>query len=254
MRGAFAPVEAVLSSHEGCRSGVCGSRIACLGPGREGMGITSLGRDARGLTFSAVIPARVQQPGVSTRGKQNWRIALCGYGMTLAPRHRVHCCVSHRWRTSAVHTGSGDPWPDSVGGRESGWLPGLPSTSRYVPFQLAVARWSACSRTCRNPVSAMIHRLPHCRCHRDRCAPGAAVPGRGHRSRSPYSGSGDHPCGAIGDHGASAAPAVVPGAGDPTRHLPDPVAQPAGPKFSVQRLLGLAAAQILPLAKPQRPR
>ena len=92
------------------------SRMPCLGPGREGMGITSLGRDAQGLTFSAVIPARVMQPGESTRGKQNWRIALCGYGMTLAPRHRVHLCVSHRWRTSAVRTGSGDPWPDSGGG------------------------------------------------------------------------------------------------------------------------------------------
>jgi len=64
--------------------------MACLVPDRKGMGITSLGRDARGFTFSAVIPARVMQPGVSTCGKQNWRIALCCYGMTFALRHRVH--------------------------------------------------------------------------------------------------------------------------------------------------------------------
>ena len=104
MRGAFAPVAAVLSSHEGCRSGVCGSRIACLGPVRKGMGITSLGRDARGLTFSVVIPARVMQLGVSTGGKQNWRIALCGYGMTLAPRHRIHLvCVASLAHLRCVH-------------------------------------------------------------------------------------------------------------------------------------------------------
>jgi hypothetical protein len=52
------------------------------------------------------IPARVMQPEVSTRGKQNWRIALCSYGMTFAPRHHVHLCVSNRLCTSAVRTGS----------------------------------------------------------------------------------------------------------------------------------------------------
>jgi len=30
-------------------------------------------------------------------------------------------------------------------------LPGLPSTSKYAPFQLAVARWSACFRIYGNP-------------------------------------------------------------------------------------------------------
>jgi hypothetical protein len=43
-------------------SGVCGSRIACLVPDRRGKGITSGRRDARSLTFSVVIPARVLQP------------------------------------------------------------------------------------------------------------------------------------------------------------------------------------------------
>ena len=45
------------------------------------------------MTFSAVIPARVMQPEVSTRGKQNWRIALSCYGMAFALRHRVHLAV-----------------------------------------------------------------------------------------------------------------------------------------------------------------
>ena len=105
VRGAFAPVAAVLSSHEGRSDRVSvASRIACLGPGRKGMGITSLGRDARGLTFSAVIPAQVMQPGVSTRGKQNWRIALCVYGMTLALRHRVHLlCVASLAHLRCAH-------------------------------------------------------------------------------------------------------------------------------------------------------
>ena len=85
-------------------SGVCLSRIACLGPGRKGMGITSLGRDARGLTFSVVIPARVMQPRIKELGKQSWRIALCGYGMTLAPRHRVHrLCVASLAHLRCAH-------------------------------------------------------------------------------------------------------------------------------------------------------
>ena len=120
-----------------CRSGVYRSRMTCLllrrslrlGPGREGKEITSGRRDARGLTFSVVIPARVMQPGVSTRRKQNWHIALCNYGMTFAQRHRVHLlCVA--------------------------------SLAHFRPFQLAVACWSASSRTCRNPVSAMLLRRP----------------------------------------------------------------------------------------------
>jgi hypothetical protein len=103
--GALAPVADLnLGIWGSIGSGVCFSRIARLGPDREGMGITSPGRDARGLTFSAVIPARVMQPGDSTRGKQNWRLALCGYGMTLAPRHRVHLlCVASLAHLRCAH-------------------------------------------------------------------------------------------------------------------------------------------------------
>ena len=172
------------------RSGVCGSRMTCLGPDREGLEITSGRSDAQGLTFSAVIPARARQPEGSTGVDQKWLMALCGYGMAFAPRHRGHLCGSHQGRTSAVRTGSGDPWPDSVGGEDLGWLPGLPSSSKYAPFRVAVARWSACSRTTRNPVSATPHRLPRHHCCRDRCAPGAAAPGHGHRSRSRCSDTG----------------------------------------------------------------
>ena len=67
-----------------------GSQMTCLGPGRKGIGITFGRRDARGLTFSVVIQTRVMQPGEVKGGKHNWRIALCGCGMTLALHHRVH--------------------------------------------------------------------------------------------------------------------------------------------------------------------
>jgi hypothetical protein len=61
--GALAPVaDLSLGIWGSIGSGVCGSRVACLGPGREGKEITSGRRDARGLTFSVVIPARVMQP------------------------------------------------------------------------------------------------------------------------------------------------------------------------------------------------
>jgi hypothetical protein len=59
------------------------------------MEITSGRRDGRGMTFSVVIPTRGMQPGVSTRGNQNWRLALCGNGKAFAPRHHVHLlCVA----------------------------------------------------------------------------------------------------------------------------------------------------------------
>jgi len=113
VEGDLAPVAVVTSSHQLLPiSGVCGSRMTCLllrrslrlGPGRKGKEITSGRRDARGLTFSVVIPARVMQPEVSTRGKQNWRLALCCYGMTFAPRHRVHrLCVASLAHLRYVH-------------------------------------------------------------------------------------------------------------------------------------------------------
>jgi len=53
--------------------------------------------------------------------------------------------------------------------------------------------------------------------------------------------------GAIGDHRGATALAEVPGPGDAALHLPDPVPAPAGTVFRVQILLGIAAAQVLPI-------
>jgi hypothetical protein len=104
-------------------------RHGLSGAWQERKGITSLGRDARGLTFSAVIPAQVMQPGIATRGKHEWRMALCDYGMAFAPHHRVHVGFVAFRAHLRCGTGSGDPWPDSLRGQDPGWLPGLPSTS-----------------------------------------------------------------------------------------------------------------------------
>ena len=133
--------------------------MACLGPDRKG--ITSGRRDARSLTVLVVIPARVMQPEGSIGGNQSWPIAHCGYGMAFAQRHRGFCCCWHFGHTSAVCTGSGKPWPDSVGGRGSGRLPGLPSTSTYAAFAALEGLLRSYSRTARKPVSAGIHRLFH---------------------------------------------------------------------------------------------
>jgi hypothetical protein len=68
------------------------------------MEITFARRDARGLTFSVVILARVLQPGGSTRGNQKWRMALCGYGMAFAPRHQVQLlCVASLAHLRCAH-------------------------------------------------------------------------------------------------------------------------------------------------------
>jgi hypothetical protein len=94
VRGAFAPVaDHRLGIWDLTRSGASDSHMVRLGPGGKGMGTTSQRRDAQGLTLSAVISDQAMQPGVSTRGKQNWRLALCVYGMTFALRHRVHLAV-----------------------------------------------------------------------------------------------------------------------------------------------------------------
>ncbi len=91
--GALAPVaDLSLGIWGSIGSGVCGSRIACLGPGRKGMEITSGRRDARGLTFSLVIPDRVMQPGVSTHRNQKWRMTRSST-VAYTLRHRVDLVV-----------------------------------------------------------------------------------------------------------------------------------------------------------------
>ena len=91
MGGALAPVAAATSSHQGLPVGCLWftNDLSGAWQGRNGDHVAGR-RDAQGLTFSVVIPARVMQPEVSTRGKQNWRIALCGYGLTFTQRKRVY--------------------------------------------------------------------------------------------------------------------------------------------------------------------
>ena len=60
--------------------------------------ITSGRRDARGLTFSVVIPARVMQPGISAGGTQMWHMARGGYGMAFALRHLDDCTFQSHLR------------------------------------------------------------------------------------------------------------------------------------------------------------
>ena len=53
--------------------------------------VTSLPRDARGLTSAVVTAARVMQPRGSTIGTSGVAYRSCGYGVMFAPHHRVHC-------------------------------------------------------------------------------------------------------------------------------------------------------------------
>lgn len=129
-------------------------RVGCLGfthrlsgAWQERKGITSGRSDAQGLTFSAVIPARVMQPGNLHAGIR------CGVWLSAATGWRSGCATKVTFvaspvgRSSAFRTGSGDPWPDSCGGRGPGWLPAPPSTSRYVASQALVWLRRACFRT-----------------------------------------------------------------------------------------------------------
>ncbi|MEY4808584.1 MAG: hypothetical protein RLZZ206_2973 [Cyanobacteriota bacterium] len=116
------------------------------------MGITFGRRDARGLTFSVVIQIRVMQPGDVMGGRQNWRIALCCYGMTLSLRHRVH---SDETFAPPLRT------PGRVGYRASPQLQSTPSVRRRwlagVPIAVPPATLSAQGFTCFSvPVSIEI--------------------------------------------------------------------------------------------------
>ena len=57
--------------------------------------------------------------------------------MAFAPRHRgqgLCWCLTHFERTSVVRTGSGDPWPDSGGGRGVGLVPIPPLKFKILRF------------------------------------------------------------------------------------------------------------------------
>ena len=96
--GAFPPVADRRLGRWGGSDRVSGEqRMTCRGPDRRGRGITAAKRDAQGLTFPLAIPARVMQPGIGTRGAQNWHMALSSIGMALARGHRVHRPLDASW-------------------------------------------------------------------------------------------------------------------------------------------------------------
>ena len=88
--GALAPVAAVTSSHQGLPVGCLWFTHDLSGAwqGRNGDHVWE--KRCSRLDLLGCDPGPGTAPGVSPRGKQNWRLALCSYGMTLAPRHRVH--------------------------------------------------------------------------------------------------------------------------------------------------------------------
>jgi hypothetical protein len=145
-------------------SGVCGSRMTCpllrrslrLGPGRIRNGDHVSGKRCSGLDLPGCDPGS----GYAARGINTWGTELAYRSLLIRDDVRAAppSSLEPITRTSTVRTGSGDPWPDSLGRQGPGWLPGLPSSSRYTPFQLVVSRCSACSRTCRNPVSTILPR------------------------------------------------------------------------------------------------
>jgi hypothetical protein len=61
-----------------------------------------------------------------------------------ALHHRVHCGFDAFERTSIVRTGSGDPWPDSVGGE--GWVGSHPFPQLQV--KPTAAQWSMHKGSC----------------------------------------------------------------------------------------------------------
>ena len=146
--GALAPVARFTAGiSRSTWSGVWGFTIHLSGAWQARRTITALVRDARGLTSSVVIAARVMQLGGSTIVGFVVAYCYCGYGVMSAPHHRVHSGLTHIERTSVGRTGSGDPWPDSVGGE--GWVGSHP----FPQFQVTPTgcqRWvsrGSCSRT-----------------------------------------------------------------------------------------------------------
>ncbi len=109
--------------------------------------------DARGLASAVVIAAWVMQPRGSTLVDSIVVYQCCGYGVMSAPHHRDHVGLTHVVRTSVLRTGSGDPWPDSLGG-EVGLAP-IPSLN-FKLRRLALS--DACLEV---PVSVLLQRCMH---------------------------------------------------------------------------------------------
>lgn len=122
---------------------LCSTVGPCLDPGREGMGDASGERCSR-LDLLSCSP----DPGDAARGF-NTRGTGMAYGSSLL-RDGVHAAPS-RSRLYSITPPLQPPaslfGPGSLGGRGWGWLPVLPSRSRYAEWRV-VALWrGSCSRT-----------------------------------------------------------------------------------------------------------
>jgi hypothetical protein len=164
--GALAPVAAVTSSHQGLPVGCLWFTHDLSGAwqGRKGDHVWE--KRCSGLDLLGCDPG----PGYVARGFNTRETELASRSLLLrddvraaSPSSPVVCrivgapplCAPARvlpGRTLVEGEGR-------VGFRASPQLQSTP-LFRYAPFQLAVARWSASSRTWKNPVSAMLLRRP----------------------------------------------------------------------------------------------
>ena len=164
MGGAFAPVATVNSSHQELPVGCLWFTDALSGAWQGRTGDHVWEKRCSRLDLLGCDPGS----GYAARGFNTRKRELAYGSLRLRDDARAASSRSRLWVASLAHlrgcTGSGDPWPDSVEGRDLGWLPGLPSSSKYAFLAVAAARRSACSRTSRNPVSAWV-------CKRDAVIP-----------------------------------------------------------------------------------
>jgi len=114
--GAFTPVaDPGLGIRGAIGSGVWCSRMTCRGPDRQGQ--RSRGREEMLGAWPSRLWSRLglSSPEVQRPWIQGgvWLVAATGW----RPRCAIAMTVISRMHgTSAVRTGSGDPWPDSLGG------------------------------------------------------------------------------------------------------------------------------------------
>ena len=139
MGGALAPVAAATSSHQGLPVGCLWFRhdLSWAWQGRKGDHVWEKrcsGLDLLGCDPSSGYAAR----GVKWRElKLAYRLLRLRDGFRATPSSsliKFTLGLSHLGRTSAGRTGSGDPWPDSLGGWGTGWLPDLPPQLQITPL------------------------------------------------------------------------------------------------------------------------
>ena len=147
MGGALAPVaDHGLGSWGRSRSGVWGFRSGLSGAWQARKGDRVGEKRCSGLDLLGCDPGS----GYAARGVKWRELKLAYRSLRLRDDLRARPSsslikftlgLSHLGRTSAGRTGSGDPWPDSLGGWGTGWLPGLPPQLQITP--LFRWRWPA---------------------------------------------------------------------------------------------------------------